>query len=359
MSSEKPKVTKAIKKQLLEAKESGDLVATLLKPKPQPDSPKKKREPIKPRGPATGMTKEQLTTFLHAMKSSCSPVYCVMASTLYATGGRIGEVCMTLRENIFTEGEMVEIVVPPSAQKGKPKYDDKGEVINNPYAKAVTYKLSHSHALAVMFKEGVTDNRNVKENYKKNWSMPEQKWKTDESGNQIKLPTFIFPGSNKLQRVAEAVEKEDPEAIKQAAADCHVSAAAFDNAIRTTKQFLRKQDADLIASKQVEIDTKLDEWLRDNARYTDESKKLKLAQIKASYRQHDWVEGVSSHSFKRSGVTHLDEAGKSAMSIAEQYSRHRSEKMVQKYLATDGLGPGMPLDKWKKYPNSKCKITIF
>lgn len=372
------KEKKLIKKQIVAFKSGeGSLESLLKQPVPEPIK-KKKNEPINPRGPATGMTKEQLNTFLLAMKSTSSPVFCVMAAMLYSTGGRIAEVCMTLRDNINTEGEMLVITVPPSAQKGKPQFNDKGEVINNPYAKAVTYKLPHSHALAVMLKEGLTDNRNIKENYKKNWSMPEQQFtqKKDENGNLVfhtvqtsdgprqeaammKKPTFIFAGSTKVQQIADAVAKNEPELIKQAAADCHVSAAAFDNAIRNTKKFLRKKDADLVAAKQPEIDAKLDEWLRVTVRHTEEGKKLKLAQITASYRQYDWVEGVSSHSFKRSGVTHLDQAGKSAMGIAEEYSRHRSSGMVQKYLATNGVGPGLPSNKWKKYTIFECKITNF
>ena len=103
---------KKFKKQMLKAKGDGqfdNLLNATKKVEP-------KKEVKNPHGQAQALTEEQLITFLGACAECIAPMFRVIFCVMFATGGRIHEACVTLRENI--DLKRGRILVPPEAQKG-------------------------------------------------------------------------------------------------------------------------------------------------------------------------------------------------------------------------------------------------
>ena len=238
---------------------------------------------------------------------------------MFTTGGRIHEACVTLRENI--DLKRGRIIVPPEAQKGKPRYDDQGKLVNRPYAKQQVFDLKNDDGILTLLRqaeEGLTDDRDVKKNYKKPYTLPKE--------------GYIFRGSAQIAKAKKAAEDNDESALKFAMAEKPISTGAVDANIQKVKNYLLQKDEAELNDKKEEIDEKVNAWIALN-NPTDEGKKQFRAEVEMEYRKYDWVKNVSSHSFKRSGCTILSGLGYTSDQIRHGYSRHTSGDAVSAYIA--------------------------
>ena len=316
--------------------------------KPEQKKPKEpKKEPKNPYGQAADLTEEQMITFLDACKQKLAPFYRLLVCIMFVTGGRVQEACFTERENIdLTKGK---ITVPPGNQKGKPKHDSNGNVINKPYAKTQVYELPSDDGVLTLLRQaassdGLKDEReDVRKCDKRDYKLP-------ESG-------YIFRGSAKVVKAKKACEDGDQEALKRATATCAIVPASVDAALGRVKDFLALKDKQHLDSKKDEIDEELNKWVAENPGSTEEGKKQRLAEIEATYRQYDWAKKVTSHTFKRSGCTQLDSKGFTPGQILH-YSRHASIDDLSPYIGKTRRSevrayPGSVISKALKLPEKR------
>lgn len=170
--------------------------------------------------------------------------------------------------------------------------------------------------------KGLIDERTVNKNYKKDFKIGENP------------DSFLFPGNKDIQNSMKAAEEEDAKGLADAMQPKCITPGAVASAINQVKLSFLKEDDENVEKNDDNISREIQAWVNSLLPNTptDDAKKQRYDEIVLSYRHFEWAKDVTSHSMRRSAVTHLAHDF-SATEIAKNLTGHTNPDEVLHYTA--------------------------
>ena len=172
--------------------------------------------------------------------------------------------------------------------------------------------------------KGLIDERTINKNYKKDFKLPENP------------DSFLFPGNKDVKNSMKCAEENDQMGLAIAMKGKCITPGAVSSAINQVKESFLKEDNENVEKNASNIRDEMQAWLNSLLPNTptDDAKKQRYDEIVLSYRHFEWAKDVTSHSMRRSAVTHLAHDF-SATEIAKNLTGHSNPDQVLNYTAAD------------------------